>query len=99
MFKTLFNIFRIPELRNKLLFTVGLLCVYRIGFFVPLPGVDTHALSLFVSQQSNSAVGQISNYLSLFSGGNLGMSTIFGLGIMPYISASTTSCSWTCRCP
>ena len=88
MFKTLFNIFRIPELRNKLLFTVGLLCVYRIGFFVPLPGVDTHALSLFVSQQSNSAVGQISNYLSLFSGGNLGMSTIFGLGIMPYISAS-----------
>ncbi len=88
MFRNLINIFRIPELRNKLLFTIGMLCVYRIGYFIPLPGVNTHALSAFVKNAGSSALGQISNYLSLFSGGNLGLSTIFGLGIMPYISAA-----------
>ncbi len=89
MFRTLINIFRIPELRMKLLFTLGMLCVYRIGYYVPLPGVDTRSLSAFVGSNSGtSAVGQISNYLSLFSGGNLGLSTVFGLGIMPYISAA-----------
>ncbi len=88
MFRTILNIFKIPELRTKLLFTIGLLCVYRIGFYIPLPGVNTHALSSFVSSSSSSPLGQISSYLSLFSGGNLGLSTIFGLGIMPYISAA-----------
>jgi preprotein translocase subunit SecY len=88
LFRTLANIFKIPELRTKLLFTVAMLCVYRIGFYVPLPGVDTHMVSQFVNGNSSSAVGQISNYLSLFSGGGLGYSTLFGLGIMPYISAA-----------
>ncbi|MEI8197404.1 MAG: preprotein translocase subunit SecY, partial [Phycisphaerae bacterium] len=88
MFKTLFNIFRIPELRNKVLFTIGLLCVYRIGFYVPLPGVDAAAMLAQAKANSDSAFGVLSGYMSMFSGGSLSQSTIFGLGIMPYISAS-----------
>ncbi|MEI8194589.1 MAG: preprotein translocase subunit SecY [Phycisphaerae bacterium] len=88
MFKTLLNIFRIPELRNKVLFTIGLLCVYRIGFYVPLPGVDANALLAAAKANSDSAFGVLSGYMSMFSGGALNQSTIFGLGIMPYISAS-----------
>jgi len=83
MFRTLFNVFRIGELRNKLLFTLALLCVYRIGFYVPIPGVNT---GKFIS--NDGALGVIAQYLSLFSGGSLSQSSIFGLGIMPYISAS-----------
>jgi preprotein translocase subunit SecY len=88
LFKTLLNIFQVSELRKKLAFTIGMLCIYRIGFYVPLPGVDTGLLHSAVTSSSSSPLGQISNYLTLFSGGNLGYSTIFGLGIMPYISAS-----------
>src|SRR5215208_4897764 len=87
MFKTLINIFRIPELRNKVLFTLFMLAIYRIGYHVPLPAVDQDR---FV-QKTNSgdtAGDRIKNYVALFSGGDLNSSTIFGLGIMPYISAS-----------
>jgi preprotein translocase subunit SecY len=82
------NIFRIPELRNKLLFTIGMLCVYRVGFYIPLPGVNAIALNANAKETAETALGALSNYLSVFSGGDLGQSTIFGLGIMPYISAS-----------
>src|SRR3954469_8842594 len=91
MFKTLANIFRIPELRNKVLFTIFMLMIYRIGYHVPIPGVDqTNFASLQQRQQSgdDSAAGRLASYVSLFSGGNLSQSTIFGLGVMPYISAS-----------
>jgi preprotein translocase subunit SecY len=89
MFKTLINIFRIPELRNKVLFTLFMLAVYRIGYHVPLMGVDQDALLEKVkSQNENTAAGRLASYVSLFSGGNLQQSTIFGLGVMPYISAS-----------
>src|SRR3954447_2135140 len=91
MFKTLINIFRIPELRNKVLFTLFMLAVYRIGYHVPLPGVDQmgfKALADRTQKQDDSAAARLANYVSLFSGGNLSQSTIFGLGIMPYISAS-----------
>src|SRR3954447_19470132 len=91
MFKTLINIFRIPELRNKVLFTLFMLGVYRIGYHVPLPGVDQlgfKALADRTQKQDDSAAARLANYVSLFSGGNLSQSTIFGLGIMPYISAS-----------
>src|SRR3989440_3000799 len=90
MFKTFVNIFRIPELRNKVLFTLFMLAIYRIGYHVPLPGVDQTRFA----QTSNSGTGgdsageRIRNYVALFSGGDLNQSTIFGLGIMPYISAS-----------
>src|SRR3954463_14669222 len=90
MFKTLLNVFRIPELRNKVLFTLFMLAIYRIGYHVPIPGVDQHAFAELAQNQSqdSSAAGRLANYVSLFSGGNLSQSTIFGLGVMPYISAS-----------
>src|ERR1700749_1989688 len=78
------NIFRIPDLRNRLLFTLGMLAVYRLGAHIPTPGVDTKALESFFDSQSGSALG----LLDLFAGGNLRKLTIFALGIMPYITAS-----------
>src|SRR6476646_7199909 len=91
MFKTLINVFRVPELRNKVLFTLFMLAVYRIGFHIPIPGVDQEAFAKMLEKQSQgqeSAASRITQYVSLFSGGNLSQSTIFGLGVMPYISAS-----------
>src|SRR5258706_12032843 len=90
MFKTFVNIFRIPELRNKVLFTLFMLAIYRIGYHVPLPGVDqTRFASTSNSGTGGDSAGErIRNYVALFSGGDLNSSTIFGLGIMPYISAS-----------
>src|SRR3954453_9832665 len=90
MFKTLANIFRVPELRNKVLFTLFMLAIYRIGFHVPIPGVDQHAFEEMAKKQSEQggAAGRLASYVSIFSGGSLSQSTIFGLGVMPYISAS-----------
>src|SRR5438876_7851415 len=92
MFKTFINIFRVPELRNKVLFTLFMLMIYRIGYHVPIPGVDQGNFTALQKQQQSggdeSAAGRLANYVSLFSGGNLSQSTIFGLGVMPYISAS-----------
>ena len=78
------NVFKIPELKRRLLITAGLLAAYRIGAHVPTPGIDGHALSLFFDQAQNTLLGMV----DLFSGGNLRRLTIFALGIMPYISAS-----------
>src|SRR5215218_1913072 len=92
MFKTFINIFRVPELRNKVLFTLFMLMIYRIGYHVPIPGVDQGNFAVMQQKQQESgdqsAAGRLANYVSLFSGGNLSQSTIFGLGVMPYISAS-----------
>jgi preprotein translocase subunit SecY len=88
MFKTLINIFRIPELRNKVLFTLFMLAIYRIGYHVPIPGVDQDALQAATKHGDSTPFDRLANYVSIFSGGNLSQSTIFGLGIMPYISAS-----------
>ena len=88
MFQTIINIFKIPELRNKILFTVGLLAIYRIGFVVPVPGVDQLAMGARMGGGGGGGVGGLAEYYQLFTGGNLSQSTIFGLGIMPYISAS-----------
>jgi len=90
MFRTFLNIFKVPELRNKVLFTLFLLAIYRIGYHVPLPGVDQKAFGDLAQKQSEdqTAAGRLAQYVSLFSGGSLSQSTIFGLGVMPYISAS-----------
>ncbi|MCA9298847.1 MAG: preprotein translocase subunit SecY, partial [Phycisphaerales bacterium] len=90
MLTTLINVFRIAELRNKILFTLGMLVVYRIGFWIPLPGVNQEILARHFEQQAEAgtAASRIASYVSIFSGGALGQSTIFGLGIMPYISAA-----------
>jgi preprotein translocase subunit SecY len=87
VFRALLNVFKIPELRNKVLFTVLLLCIYRIGFSVPLPGVDQSEIAEHFSKQSGG-VGRLTEYFAVFTGGSLQQSTIFGLGIMPYISAA-----------
>ncbi|MEO6435617.1 MAG: preprotein translocase subunit SecY [Tepidisphaeraceae bacterium] len=92
MFKTLLNIFRVPELRNKVLFTLFMLMIYRIGYHIPIPGVDQGNFAQLQARQAkegdDSAAGRLAQYVSLFSGGDLSQSTIFGLGVMPYISAS-----------
>src|ERR1700683_2421307 len=89
MIKALINIFKVPELRNKVLFTFFMLLIYRIGFWVPLPGVDQEGLAqLAKNQDDTSAAGRMANDVSIFSGGSLTQSSIFSLGIMPYISSS-----------
>lgn len=90
MLKTFINVFKVPELRNKVLFTLFMLLIYRVGYHVTIPGADQAAFQAQAERQAadTSAAGRIANYVSLFSGGNLNQSTIFGLGVMPYISAS-----------
>jgi preprotein translocase subunit SecY len=87
MIGTLLNVFKIPELRNKLMFTFGMLAIYRIGYYVAVPGVDQVKMRADISTQGGG-FGDLVNYFQIFTGGNLSQSTIFGLGIMPYISAS-----------
>ena len=78
------NIWSIPELRLRVLFTLAMLAVYRIGAHIPTPGVDSGALLSFFEQQKGSILG----FVDLFSGGAFSQMTIFALGIMPYITAS-----------
>ena len=78
------NIFKIPELKKRILFTFGLLIVYRVGVHVPVPGIDSSALASFFAQ----AEGTIFGIFNMFSGGALERLSVFALGIMPYISAS-----------
>ena len=84
MLEKVANIFRIPDLRKRVLFTLGLLAVYRLGSHIPTPGINADMLAQFFNQNSGSALGLV----DLFSGGNLRRLTIFALGIMPYITAS-----------
>ena len=79
------NITRIPELRRRMLFTLGMLAVYRVGVFVTVPGADRKAMQEFIGQDSS---GSLLNLLNLFSGGALEQVSIFALGVMPYVSAS-----------
>ncbi|MDQ3170263.1 MAG: preprotein translocase subunit SecY, partial [Acidobacteriota bacterium] len=78
------NLFAVPELRKRVLFTFGLLAVYRIGSFIPTPGVNTAALT----ELAERARGTMFGLYDMFSGNNLSQMTIFALGVMPYISAS-----------
>lgn len=84
----LLNLWRIPELRNRILFTLAMLVIYRIGFHIPLPVVDPDALKAFMEGKSQGLLGGLMAYMSTFTGGSLQQSTIFGLGVAPYISAS-----------
>lgn len=81
-------LFKVPELQRKILFTAAMLAIYRIGFYIPLPVVDQAKLANWQDQMSQTAGGRIFGTVAMFGGTNIGMSTIFGLGIMPYISAS-----------
>jgi preprotein translocase subunit SecY len=81
-------VFTIPELRQKILLTLGLLAVYRVGFWIPLPIVDTERMKNFFEASQNEGLQKVLAQVATFSGSQLSQATIFGLGIMPYISAS-----------
>src|SRR5208337_4638610 len=81
---TLANMFRIPDLRKRIFFTLALLAVYRFGGHIPTPGIDGKRLTEFFQQNSGSLFG----FIDMFSGGNFRRLTIFALGIMPYITSS-----------
>ncbi|HVN79382.1 MAG TPA: preprotein translocase subunit SecY, partial [Terriglobia bacterium] len=84
MIESLRNIWSMPDLRKRILFTLGLLAVYRVGAIIPTPGINTAVLRSFFEQNRGTVFG----FLDLFSGGNLRNFTIFALGITPYITAS-----------
>src|SRR5579872_1032010 len=84
MFEKLANIFRVPDLRKRVLFTMAMLFVYRLGSHIPTPGVNADQLERMFEQQNGSLLG----FYDLFTGGNLRRLTIFALGIMPYITSS-----------
>ena len=84
MIQSVRNIFNVPDLRKRVLFTLGMLAVYRVGAHIPTPGVNSEALRQFFEQQEGGLLG----YVNVFSGGAFAQMTIFALGIMPYITAS-----------
>ena len=84
---TLGNVIRTPELRNKILFTLFVIVLYRLGAQIPAPGVNLEQLEA-LRDNAESTTGGIFGYLNLFSGGGLGSLSLFALGILPYITAS-----------
>jgi preprotein translocase subunit SecY len=84
LFEAIANVFRIPDLRKRVLFTLALLAVYRLGSFVPTPGIDVNKWQDFLSRQS----GGIFGFFDMFVGGSIRRLSVFALGIMPYITAS-----------
>ncbi len=82
------NCFRIPELRKKIFLTLGIIVVYRLGCFIPSPGVNGAVLSSYFAKLNSSGGGTLFGMMSMFSGRALERMTIFALGIMPYISSS-----------
>ena len=84
LIQTIKNIFKIEELRKRILYTLGLLVIYRLGSFIVLPGIDSAQLANLQQSSSEGLVG----LLNMFSGGAFGNASIFALGVMPYISAS-----------
>src|SRR6478735_6479425 len=85
MLRTILNAFSVAEIRKKLAFTAAMLALYRLGAYIPAPGVDSAALKEI---QSNFGGSNILGFLNLFSGGGLSRLSLFALGIMPYITAS-----------
>jgi len=83
-FEAVANMFRIPDLRNRVLFTLAMLAIYRLGGHIPTPGIDANKLEQFFTQNQGTLFG----FIDLFSGGMFRRMTIFALGIMPYITAS-----------
>ena len=89
MLGTVINIFRIPDLRNKVLFTLALLIIYKVGFHIPLPGFDQEKIAAIAdTRDKEGPLGRAVEMMQMFTGGNLSKSSLFGLGIMPYITSS-----------
>lgn len=81
-------LFKVPELQRKILMTAMFLAIYRVGFYIPLPIVDQAQLENWQKGMAQTGAGRVFGTVAMFGGTQIGMSTIFGLGIMPYISAS-----------
>ena len=88
MLGTFVNMFRIPELKKKILVTLGILVVYRLGCLLPVPGVNVDALDAFFSPDKQGGINEVLGMVTMLSGGALQKATVFALGIMPYISAT-----------
>ena len=89
MLGTVINIFRIPDLRNKVLFTLALLIIYRVGFHIPVPGFDHKQIAANAdARDTESPLARAAEMMQMFTGGTLGRSSLFSLGIMPYITSS-----------
>jgi preprotein translocase subunit SecY len=88
MIKAFLNIFKIPDLRKRILFTLGLVAIARFGSWVPTPGVDGATLSSFLRERFMTGGGGVFGFFNMFTGGAMEKCTVFALGIMPYISAS-----------
>src|SRR5437588_6224586 len=84
MLQSFADIFEVPELKKKVLYSLAVLAAYRLGAVVPLPGINSEAVRLLFQSQKNTLLG----FLDIFSGGALGRFSIFSMGIMPYINAS-----------
>ena len=84
MLSKIANIFRVPDLKKKVLFTAFILVLYRLGSFIPVPGVNPTVLGQIFSNNSEGILGLV----DLFAGGNMSRASVFALGIMPYITAS-----------
>src|SRR5437660_3727006 len=84
LFEAFANVFRVPDLRKRLLFALGLLAVYRLGSHIPTPGIDIQRWEDYMSSNAGSIFG----FFDLFAGGNIRRLTVFALGIMPYITSS-----------
>ena len=82
------NIFKIPDLKKKILATLAIIAIYRIGAFVPTPGIDGAKLAQFFNNIAKTSGGTLFGIMNMFPGGAMQRLTIFALGIMPYISAS-----------
>ena len=85
MLQTILNAFAVPEIRRKIAFTAAMLLLYRLGAYIPAPGINTDAIGDISKQFAGS---NVLGFLNLFSGGSLQRFAIFALGIMPYITAS-----------
>ncbi len=81
------NCFKIPDLRKKILFVLGIIAVYRIGCFLPTPGINGAVLAEFFQRISSTTGGSIFSIMNMFSGGAFEKLTVYSLGIMPYISS------------
>ncbi len=88
MLSAFVNCFKIPELKKKILFTLGIIAIYRIGCFIPTPGINGSVLAEFFKRLSSTGEGTIFNIMNMFTGGAMEKLTVFSLGIMPYISSS-----------
>ncbi|MCX5681010.1 MAG: preprotein translocase subunit SecY, partial [Candidatus Omnitrophica bacterium] len=88
MLQAFANCFRIPELKKKILFTLGIIVLFRVGCHIPTPGVNGAVLAEFFRRMTETSGGTIFGMMNMFSGGALEHMTVFSLGIMPYISSS-----------